>query len=212
MMGRLILKMSMSLDGFVGGPNGEIDWLIRTLDPDATEWVNTTIRRAGAHLVGRRTYADMVGYWPTSTEPLAAAMNTIPKIVFSRTGSRDGEPTTALQQATRAQRDAGLATIASAPGWEETRVLGAQLRTDVLALKARATTHLVAHGGASFARSLIADGLVDEYRLLVHPVTLGSGLPLFAGAPTDLTLVDTAAFAGGALGLTYRPVRLAAPR
>lgn len=206
-MGRLILKMSMSLDGFVGGPNGEVDWLIRTLDPEATDWIYTAISGAGAHLVGRRTYADMVGYWPTSTEPLAAAMNAIPKIVFSHFGTRDGEPTRALRDATKARQSNGIATVPAAPGWENTTVLGGNLREDVKTLKKQSTDDLVAHGGASFAQSLIAEGLIDEYRLLLHPVTLGSGLPLFTHAPNDLSLINAATFPSGALGLTYQPSR-----
>jgi dihydrofolate reductase len=87
------------LDGYVGGPSGEVDWIMRTLDSEATAWIERTLWEAGAHLVGRRTYADMVGYWPTSTEPLTAPMDAIPKIVFSRAGSLEREPTTALRDA-----------------------------------------------------------------------------------------------------------------
>jgi dihydrofolate reductase len=81
-MRRLVLKMSMTLDGYVGGPNGEVDWIMRTLDRQTTAWIEQTLWQAGAHLVGRRTYADMVGYWPTSTESLASPMNASPKIVL----------------------------------------------------------------------------------------------------------------------------------
>ena len=103
-----MLKMSMTLDGYVGGPAGEIDWIMRTLDAGATSWIEETLWQAGAHLMGRRTYTDMVSYWPTSNERLAAPMNAIPKIVFSRSGSLAYEPTTALRNATDAQRDSGL--------------------------------------------------------------------------------------------------------
>lgn len=61
-MRRLVLKMSMSLDGFVGGPNGEIDWLIRSLDEGAAAWIADTPWQAGLHPMGSRTYYDMVGY------------------------------------------------------------------------------------------------------------------------------------------------------
>jgi len=204
-MSRLILKMSMSLDGFVGGPDGEVDWLIRTLDADAAEWINQTLSTAAAHLVGRRTYADMVGYWPTSTEPLAEAMNTIPKIVFSRTGALDGEPTTALRNATDAQQKAGLPTTSAHPGWQNTRVLAGNLESEIHQLKATTASDLVAHGGASFAQSLVHHRLIDEYRLLVHPVVLGAGLRLFTGPAFDLTLVDAKTFPSGIWGATYHP-------
>lgn len=83
---------------------------------EGIDWVEQTLWQAGAHLMGRRTYAGMVGYWPTSTEPLAAPMNAVPKIVFSRSGRLALEPTTA-----------------PTPGWENTRVFGSDLsagRTD----------------------------------------------------------------------------------
>jgi dihydrofolate reductase len=205
-MRRLVLKMSLTLDGYVGGPGGEIDWIMRTLDGEATAWIERTLWEAGAHLVGRRTYADMVSYWPTSTEPLAAPMNAILKIVFSRSGSLEHEPTTALRDATAAQAEAGLPIIAPAAGWDDTRVLAADLAADIAALKAEPGKDLLAHGGASFAQSLVRLGLVDEYRLLVHPVVLGSGLALFDGTrPFDLDLVDATSFASGIQGLVYRP-------
>jgi dihydrofolate reductase len=116
-------------------------------------------------------------------------MNAIPKIVFSRSGSLALEPTTA-----------------PAPGWENTRVLGNNLAADIAALKAEPGKDLLAHGGASFAQALVRLGLVDEYRLVVHPVVLGSGLALFDGAaPFDLTLTDAMRFPIGTQALIYRP-------
>jgi dihydrofolate reductase len=181
--------MSMSLDGYVAGPAGEMDWMMRTRSPQGIAWVEQTLWQAGAHLVGRRTYASMVGYWPTSTDQLAAPMNAVPKIAFSRSGSLALEPPTA-----------------SPPGWDNTRVLGSDLAADIATLKAESGKDLLAHGGASFAQALVQLGVVDEYRLVVHPVVLGSGLALFAGAaPFDLTLTEATHFPAGTQGLVYRP-------
>jgi dihydrofolate reductase len=205
-MRRLVLKMSMSLDGYVAGPGGRIDWIMRTLDSGATAWIEQTLWQAGAHLAGRRTYADMLGYWPTSTEPLAAPMNTIPKIVFSRSGNLEAEPTLALRNAVDAQRKAGLSVAPPAAGWDGTRILGTDLAGEIAALKAEPGRDLLAHGGASFARSLVGLGLVDEYRLLVHPVVLGGGLALFSGvAAFDLTAVQVTAFSSGIVGIVGLP-------
>jgi dihydrofolate reductase len=199
--------MSMSLDGYVGGPGGEIDWIMRTLDDESTSWIEETLWQAGAHLVGRRTYADMVSYWPTSTEPLAAPMNVIPKIVFSRSGSSACEPTTALSNATHARTDAGLPLLEQPANWDDTRELNGELGAEIADLKAESGKHLLAHGGASFAQSLIRLGLVDEYRLLIHPTVLGSGMALFDGAsPFDLELVDSTSFANGVHALVYHPI------
>jgi dihydrofolate reductase len=197
--------MSMTLDGYIGGPDGQIDWILRTLDAGATSWIEETLWQAGAHLVGRRTYADMVSYWPTSTEPLAAPMNAIPKVVFSRSGTLAHEPTTALRDATDAQRDAGL-PLSQPANWDDTRALSGELGSEIADLKAESGKDLLAHGGASFAQSLVRLGLVDEYRLLVHPTVLGSGMALFDGAtPFDLKLVDSTAFATGVHALVYHP-------
>ncbi len=80
---KLVLKMSVSLDGFVGGPNGEVDWIFRTSRTmgDSTEWVVDTLRNAGVHIMGSRTYYDMAAFWPYSDSPLAPAMNDIPKVI-----------------------------------------------------------------------------------------------------------------------------------
>lgn len=197
--------MSLTLDGYVGGPNGEVDWIMRTLDSQATAWTERSVWEAGAHLMGSRTYADMLAYWPTSTEPLAAPMNAIPKIVFSRSGDLEHDTTTALRNAIDAQQSARLPLRPPAGGWDDTRVLGADLAADIRALKAEPDKDLIAHGGASFARSLINLGCIDEYRLLIHPVVLGSGHALFKDAtPFGLTLTEATSFASGIQGLVYR--------
>ena len=196
----------MTLDGYVGGPAGEIDWIFRTLDAGATSWIEETLWQAGAHLVGRRTYADMASYWPTSTEPLAAPMNAIPKIVFSSSDSPTYEPTTALQNATDTRREPGIPLSKGAVVWDDTRMLSGDLSTQIKGLKAQPGKDLLAHGGASFAQSLVRLGLVDEYRLLVHPVVLGAGLALFDGvSPFDLTLAGDTIFDSGIQALVYHP-------
>jgi dihydrofolate reductase len=184
-MRKLILKMSMTLDGYVAGPEGEMDWATRTSHPDGKAWVERTLGEAGAHVIGRRLYTNFVGYWPTSTDPLANLMNEIPKIVFSR--SPDPE-------------------LPTASGWENPRVLGADLVADVASLKAEPGKDLLAQGGVTFARSLVQHHLIDEYRLVVHPVVLGSGQALFQGAEAfDLDLTDAVTFPSGTQALTYVP-------
>jgi hypothetical protein len=88
-MRKLILKMSMSLDGFVGGPNGEADWMLPSRSEDGAAWVLETLQQAGVHAMGSRTYRAMASYWPTATDPMATAMNDIPKVVFTRQASVD---------------------------------------------------------------------------------------------------------------------------
>ena len=83
-MRKFILKMSITLDGFVGGPNGEINWIFETMSEDAAAWTLDKIVLARAHLMRRKTFNDMAAYFPNSSEVFAAPMNEIPKIVFSK--------------------------------------------------------------------------------------------------------------------------------
>jgi dihydrofolate reductase len=212
-MRELILKMSMSLDGFVSGPNGEIDWIFRTADEGSTAWIVDTLRQAGAHAMGSRTYHDMAAFWPYSDTPFAAPMNDLPKVIFARHGIKDGNTAT---QTTRALADAKVDQVASAravtptatvlKSWAEPTVLRGDLVAELARLKAQSGSFILAHGGARFAQSLVAAGAIDEYRLVIHPVVLGRGQPLFSGlrAPLDLRLVSTTSFAKGAAGAVYR--------
>jgi dihydrofolate reductase len=180
-MRRLILKMHISIDGFVAGMNGESDWIFKTQDAGATEWILDTLRHAGVHIMGRRTFQDMAAYWPSSPGPLAAPMNEIPKMVFSRKGivasESAGVLTTPLMDAAHAMAAKGLKPLAkpspNALTWDKAIVAGGDLSTEIARLKQQPGRDILAHGGAKFPQSLTTLGLVDEYRLLVHPVALG---------------------------------------
>jgi dihydrofolate reductase len=207
-MRRLILKMSVSIDGFVGGASGEIEWLFRSMDDEATAWTVESIRQAGLHAMGSRTFRDMAAYWPWSTQPFAPPMNEIPKVVFSKTGPASGHITTRALEDARAQTKAtSEPSPAALQSWADARIVVGNLSEEVARLKREPGKDIIAHGGATFARSLVALGLVDEYRLLVHPVALGRGLPLFSDltAPADLELTDFKAFRSGAVAHVYRP-------
>ncbi len=91
-MRKLVLKMSMSLDGFVGGPNGEIDWLFRSMDSGVMDWLSRNIGAAGLHIMGSHTFQDMAAYGPRSSDLLAAPMNQIRKVVFSKKGKHRTKP------------------------------------------------------------------------------------------------------------------------
>ncbi|HVV48025.1 MAG TPA: dihydrofolate reductase family protein [Polyangia bacterium] len=203
-MRKLILKMSISLDGFVGGADGQIDWIFRSSDDASKAWTLETISRAGLHIMGSRTFHDMRSYWPSSTDAFAKPMNEIPKAVFSRSGAGARPTTRALEDATRHQAPALPPDLA---GWNDARVLRGDLDEEIARLKREPGGPLVAHGGASFARSLVAHGLVDEFRLLVFPVVLGRGLPIFSDltAPRALALVGATPFPAGVVALVYRP-------
>lgn len=189
-MRRLVLKMSISLDGFVAGPHGEADWMFRSRDAAAHRWVEDTLWQAGLHVMGSRTFLAMAGYWPTSSDALAAPMNEIPKAVFTRQASFD-TPSSPVSS------------------WAEAEVVNGDLAAEVMRLKQQLGRDILAHGGAGFAQSLAAAGLIDEYRLLVHPVALGKGLSLFGqlAQPLHLELRATTLFRSGAAALVYHPAQ-----
>lgn len=211
---KLVLKMSVSLDGFVSGPNGELDWLFRTSGDDSKQWVLQTLREAGAHMMGSHTYYDMAAFWPFSDMPMAAPMNDIPKIIFSRSGIKDR---TAVDRTTQALADAKADRIAERPrvtptaavlqSWAEPMVASGDLAQEILRLKEQPGNFILAHGGARFAQSLVACGLIDEYRLVIHPVVLGRGQPLFSelGSSVDLQLISVTPFSTGVMAAVYQP-------
>jgi dihydrofolate reductase len=140
------------------------------------------MRQAGTHIMGRATYQDMAGFWPTSSHPSAAPMNDIPKVVFSR-------------------------TLQSADDWPKTRIARGDTAEEIARLKAEPGGEILAHDGTQFVHSLIRLGLVDQYRLWVLPAAAGKGAPLFPGLdhPLKLRLVKSTAFPSGILELVYSP-------
>jgi len=174
----LILKMSVSLDGYVESPDGSAGWLAAGRSDDSTRWVAETVSNAGAHLIGAATYSEWAGYWPTAAGPFAAAMNEIPKVVFSN-------------------------SLTSAD-WGETEIAAGDLAQAVTRLKQQRSSggYLLAQGGTRFARSLVNTGLIDEYRLVIHPVILGAGERIFT-APLRIGSMSTAVFSGGAVAHVF---------
>lgn len=188
-MRELILKMSISLDGFVAAVDAPNSWMFSS-DQIAKDWSVAMLWEAGLHVMGSATFRDMAAHWPTATDPFAPPMNAIPKAVVSRPGS------------------AVLDGIASTAGsWATAQVIGGDLAAGIAGLKSQDGKPIIAHGGVRFARSLIAARLVDRFMLLVAPVALSRGLPLFSdlAAPLRLALVASQVFPGGAVAQTYRP-------
>jgi dihydrofolate reductase len=182
-MRKLIYSMGVSLDGFIAGPHGEIDW--SAPDEELHRFHNEQTRELGVHLCGRRLYEVMV-YWETADqnpaigEPeleFARIWQGLPKIVFSTT----------LEQVE------GNASLAVGGVGEEVAKLKQAPGKDL------------AVGGAGLASACIELGLVDEYRLFVSPVVLGGGTPFFPSLEQriGLELVETRTFGSRVVYLRY---------
>ena len=185
-MRRLIYSMGVSLDGFIAGPDGEIDW--SAPDEELHRFHNEQTREIGAHLCGRRLYEVML-YWETADEnpsatdyelEFARIWKAIPKIVVSTT----------------------LETVEG-----NARLVTDGVAETVAALKRQPGKDLSV-GGAGLAAAMIELGLVDEFRLFVSPVVLGGGTPYFPplGDRIDLELVETRTFASRVVYVRYRQV------
>ncbi|HXF00037.1 MAG TPA: dihydrofolate reductase family protein [Solirubrobacterales bacterium] len=185
-MRNLIYSMTVSLDGYIADPNGEIDW--SAPDEELHRFHNQRVREIGAHLLGRRLYEVML-YWETAEEnptasdyelEFARIWKAIPRIVFSKTLEK-------VEGNARLARDdvAGeVARLKQEPGRD------------------------LAVGGAGLASTLIDLGLVDEYQLFVSPVVLGGGTPYFPPLENaiNLELIETRTFRSPAVYLRYRRV------
>lgn len=206
-MRELILGMSLSLDGFVAGPDGKADWIFSG-DQEAIAWKVENLSNAGLHIMGSRSFA-MAAFWPTSTLVFAPAMNQIPKAVFSKQGPAVLDIAIAALEDARAKAETGQgpALQPGAESWAEAYVASSDLAAEVAKLKAQDGKPIFAHGGASFARSLIAQGLVDQYMLMVYPIVLGQGMAIFSdvAVPRPLRPVSSRAFPKGAVAQVYRP-------
>ena len=165
------------------------------------------IGNASLHIMGSRSFQGMGAYWQTSADPFAPPMNQIPKAVFSRQGPAilGGMNTTAVLYAARAHRPSAELQPGT-ESWAQAYVASGDLAAEIAKLKAQEGKPIIAHGGVGFARSLVAAGLVDQFALIVAPVALGKGLPLFSelAAPAPLKLMSSQAFPGGAVAQIYR--------
>jgi class 3 adenylate cyclase len=186
---RLIASEFVTLDGVMEAPgheqhpDGKNAWALRQAADDQQRYKIDELFQAGAILLGRVTYEIFAAFWPTAPrdEGFADRMNSIPKYVVSRT----------MKTAT----------------WQNTRIIGGNLVEEIDELKKKAGGDIFLYGSADLLNSLIRQDVIDEYRIMVFPVVLGSGKRLFGDATdtTHLQLVDTTTFKSGVAVLTYRP-------
>jgi dihydrofolate reductase len=175
---KLILCMSASLDGFLAREAGVLDWLAEpgdAADAGAARHIGNLelLGRIREIVLGRGAYDEMGEVWSSSDSPMARLMNSLPKLVFSH----------------------------AAPEfeWANARHSARPLEEEIAALKQAGEADVVCFGGARLAHSLARDRLIDEYRLTVHPVALGEGLPLWHGLPEPQRFapVSTVAYPDG---------------
>jgi dihydrofolate reductase len=188
-MRKVILSNLVTLDGFFAGPTGELDWFI--VDEEINEYANDLLCKVDAILFGRVTYQLLADYWPAAaTNPstsksdleIADKMNNLPKIVFSKT----------LEEVK----------------WNNSRLVKENIAEEISKIKQQPGKDVVIFGSGSIVSTLMQLGLIDEYRIIVNPVVLGNGKPLFKGIndKQNLKLLKTMVFGSGVVILYYQPV------
>jgi dihydrofolate reductase len=179
-MRKVIVSNYVSLDGFIAGPNGEIDWFV--WDEEMANYSRNLLYSIDTILFGRVTYELMANYWPTvNTEDpiITVGMNNLPKIVFSKT----------LERAE----------------WKNTRLVKEITREEIFKMKLRQGKDMVIFGSGSIVSALTQLGLIDEYQLIINPVVLGSGKPLFKNIKEriNLKLLKTTTFSSNGNVILY---------
>jgi dihydrofolate reductase len=184
---KIIVSNLQSLDGFMAGPNGEIDWFANLVDKEMEAYSIGLISTIDTMLFGRVTYELMAGYWPTAgpdtDDPrIISAMNNSSKVVFSRT----------------------LTSV----NWRNARLVKGDMLQEVATLKQQRGKDMVIFGSGKVTSTLAQEGLIDDYRFFVVPVVLGKGKPQFDNPDRlQLRLVETKPFPNGVVLLRYQPAK-----
>ncbi|QEE48233.1 dihydrofolate reductase [Flavobacterium alkalisoli] len=182
-MRKLKLQVQMSVDGYIAGPNGEMDWMIWNWDEEIKNYVTNLTESVDCIVLGRKLAEGFIGYWegqyndPATIED-ARKLHETPKVVFTN-------------------------TIKENP-WNNAS-LAHNLITDIKKLKEGNGKDIIAYGGGTFVSSLIKEGLIDEFYLFVNPTILGKGMPIFEELDNrqNLKLLESKSFACGITVLHY---------
>ena len=189
-MRKLKLQVQMSVDGFVAGPNGELDWMTWDMDEKIGKYIDELTESCDTILLGRKMTDGFVTHWEKAVETpespeheFAKKMVGYRKYVFTR-------------------------TLNESP-WANTTLAKGDIVEEVNAIKAQDGKDVVVYGGASFVSSLIKHDLIDEYNLFINPTAIGEGLRIFSdnGGSFRLRLLDATSYPCGITVNRYEPVR-----
>ncbi len=183
-MKKVIFQMSVSLDGFIEGPNREIDWHL--VDDDFNAYAVDMLKASDVLIMGRRTYELMASNWPTDTDNdpvVKEKMNSTPKLVFSRTLKK--------------------------VEWQNSRLATGSIADELARLKQVPGDGVLPVGGSGLAASFLEQGLIDELHIILTPILLGAGKTVFDGIKKryPLRLLSTRTFNSGNVVLVYEPTR-----
>jgi dihydrofolate reductase len=179
-MRKLKLQVQMTIDGYIAGPNGEMDWLVFDWDDELKNHVRAITDPVDCIVLGRNLAQGFIPHWASHPELEGAdKINGARKVVFTKT----------LNQSE----------------WDRTVLARGKLVDEITTLKQQDGGDIIAYGGAKFVSSLIKKGLIDEYHLFINPMAIGKGLPIFEDltGKQPLVLVKSTAFGCGIVVLHY---------
>lgn len=189
-MRKFKLQMQMTVDGFVAGPNGEMDWMTLPWTEDINTYVDEIMETVDTVVLGRKLAEGFIPYWagvaanPDDPEFTSGKrFADTPKVVFTKTLDK--------------------------PEWDNTVIAKGNLVDEITKLKNQDGKDIIAYGGATFVSALIKHGLIDEYHLFVNPTAIGNGMTIFKelDSKQDLTLVKSTLFDCRIVALNYQPNR-----
>ncbi len=186
-MRKLKLQMQMTINGYIGGPNGENDWMTWNPDDEFIAFMVSVLDTSDTLLIGRKLAEDgFVEFWENTAEkkpdhPFAKKIAVLPKIVFTKT--LDKSP------------------------WKNTTLAKGNLEEEITALKKQNGKDILIFGGANFASSLIKEGLIDEYHLIINPTAMSNGMTIFNSIDSikKFTPIQSKLYPGGKTVLSFKP-------
>ncbi|HEV8513361.1 MAG TPA: dihydrofolate reductase family protein [Cyclobacteriaceae bacterium] len=188
-MRKVKLQMQMTINGYVGGLDGKNDWMTWNPDDEFIAFLSSLIDTSGILLLGRKTAEGIIKYWENEAvqnpaHPFAKKITAIPKVVFTKTLDKSNWNNTTLAKGNLAEEIAGLKKTGNSEG------------KDILVF-----------GGAGFVSSLIKEGLIDEYHLIINPTAMSNGMTIFNSLDRiqKFTPIQSKLYSGGKTVLSYKP-------
>jgi dihydrofolate reductase len=179
-MRKLKLQVQISIDGYIAGPAGEMDWLVWNWDDDLKEYVKEITEPVDCIVLGRKLAEGFIPYWASNPAAEGAdKFNNTPKVVFTKTLEKSE--------------------------WPDTVLAKGHLVDEITKLKKQDGKDIIVYGGATFVSALVEQRLIDEYHLFINPTAIGNGKPIFKELQSkqDFVLAKATAFACGIVVINY---------
>ena len=181
-MRKLKLQVQMTVDGYIAGPNGEMDWMVFNWDNELKKYVTEISESFDCIILGRKLAQGFIPHWASNPEQEGAdKFNSTKKIVFTKTLDKSE--------------------------WDNTILAKGDLVDEITKLKNQDGKDIIVYGGSTFVSALIKKGLVDEFHLFINPTSIGNGMSIFKelAGKQNLTLVKSISFDCGIIVLNYTP-------